>query len=275
MSEVSDIENGLGNNDFKPDNEKADDKQQYAKYDFVINNYTELEVSELKRVLPLISKKAVFGLEVGDSGTPHIQGCLFLNKKMRYRTIVKENSCFARASFRVIRNDKACIEYCQKGEAIYRHGDIPKPPKPLKIIENLYPWQQEIRDLCLTEPDDRTIHWYWEDKGNIGKSAFVKYMVVKHNALFTNGGKHNDLINLVFNNDMDNCNIIIWDLPRASKGHISYSTLESVKNGMVCNTKYETGTKCFNPPHIIVFANYPPDDEGQLSSDRWNIINLK
>jgi len=103
----------------------------------------------------------------------------------------------------------------------------------------------------------------------------VKYCVVKHRVLFCDGGKKSDLINLVFNQDMDLTRCVIWDLPRSAMGNISYATLEAVKNGMVCNTKYETGVKIFNSPHIIVFANFPPDSPAQLSEDRWVIEEIK
>ena len=100
-------------------------------------------------------------------------------------------------------------------------------------------------------------------------------MYVKHKILFCDGGKKPDLINLAFNNDMNECKCVIWDIPRSAKGSISYSTLEAFKNGLICNTKYETGVKAFNPPHIFVFANFPPDDEAKLSPDRWNITHLE
>ena len=73
---------------------------------------------------------------------------------------------------------------------------------------------------------------------------------------------------------MEKAKCIFWDLPRSTRGSISYSTLESVKNGLVCNTKYETGVKAFNPPHIIVFANFPPEKVEELSADRWKITCL-
>ena len=147
-------------------------------------------------------------------------------------------------------------------------------PKPIKIISNLYDWQKNIEELCMSEPDDRKIHWFWEEKGNIGKSAFIKYMVVKHNILYCGGGKHQDIMNLVFNQDMDKSNVVMFDIPRAHEGHISYASLECIKNGLVCNTKYETGVKVFNSPHLIVFANFPPNDESKLSDDRWVIKEL-
>lgn len=243
---------------------------QKYKYDFVLNNYTEDEVSQVSQTLRRIAKKAVVGKEVGESGTPHLQGYFSLIKKERMTSLVK-HAGFARASFRECRNEEALIAYCQKENNIILSIGL---PKPISIIKELYPWQKKIEDVYHTEPDNRSIYWFWESTGNVGKSAFVKYMVVKHNALFCDGGKKNDLINLVFNNDMDNCKCVIWDLPRSTKGMVSYSTLESIKNGLVCNTKYETGTKAFNPPHIFVFANYPPDDETQLSKDRWRIYEL-
>jgi len=49
--------------------------------------------------------------------------------------------------------------------------------------------------------------------------------------------------------------------------------LESIKNGLIVNTKYETGSKLFNSPHIIVFSNMSPDVSA-MSMDRWKIICL-
>ena len=99
-------------------------------------------------------------------------------------------------------------------------------------------------------------------------------MIIKHKVLFCSGGKHSDIMNLVFNQDMDTCNCVMFVLPRTNKGQISYASLESIKNGMVCNTKYDTGVKIFNSPHVFVFANFPPDDESLLSGDRWHIQEL-
>lgn len=240
------------------------------KYDFVINNWTQQELADVCQTLNNIAKKAIVGSEIGEQGTPHLQCYVSLKKKERI-TALRKLPGLHRASFRKCRNEKALEEYCMKGGNILLRIGY---PAPIKIINKLYPWQEEIEKLTLTEPDDRKIYWYWESNGNIGKSAFVKYMIVKHKALFCDGGKKSDLINLVFNNNMDDCRVVIWDLPRATQGHISYSTLESIKNGMICNTKYETGVKVFNAPHIIVFANYPPEDESMLSADRWVIKNL-
>lgn len=237
--------------------------------DFVINNYTEEEVCQVKETIKKLCKKGGFGKEVGEGGTPHLQGAMWLSKKMRYTGLHKEAG-LARASFRPIRNEKAMEQYIQKEGDAWLWGF----PKPIKVIKELRPWQKQLEDRLLEEPDDRTIHWVWETKGGVGKSSFCKYMVVKHQALYCAGGKVSDIMNLVFNCNMDETSIVIFDIPRANAGNVSYAALESIKNGLVCNTKYETGVKVFNSPHIVCFANFEPSDMSKLSADRWNIIDL-
>jgi len=256
-----------GNNEHSP---KPKITPKY-KYDFVINNFTEPELCQLCLTIKDIAKKAIIGKEVGEQGTPHLQCYISLKKKLRISELTKLAG-FERASMRECRNESALIDYCKKdGAVVYSLGF----PKPIKTITTLRPWQQGVMEIFNKEPDDRSIYWFWEPIGNVGKSALVKYMVVHHNALFCDGGKKSDIINLVFNNNMDECKCVIWDIPRSSKGAVSYSSLESIKNGLVCNTKYETGVKVFNPPHIFVFANFEPDNLENLSMDRWKIAKIE
>ena len=127
----------------------------------------------------------------------------------------------------------------------------------------------------MDEPDDRSIYYFYEIEGNVGKSAFVKHLVHHHKALFIDEGKKSDIINLAYNTDMRLCELVILDVPRANGNKISYKTLESLKNGLICNTKYEPGNGIFNPPTIMIFSNFPPnkDDKG-LSADRWKIAQI-
>jgi hypothetical protein len=67
--------------------------------------------------------------------------------------------------------------------------------------------------------------------------------------------------------------IIIMNIPRCNEGHISYQALEQLKDGLAMSTKYEGGQMCMNSPHVVVFANTPPDME-KMSNDRFNIVNL-
>ena len=100
-------------------------------------------------------------------------------------------------------------------------------------------------------------------------------MYVKHGVITIQGGKLADIINIIFNLNMDNVKAIMIDIPRNHKNHVSYSAIECILNGMITNTKFETGVKVFNPPHLVVFSNfYPEKGEDILSDDRWDIIEL-
>lgn len=233
---------------------------------FTLNNYSKEEYSSIVSIFDSKAKLYIIGDEVGDSGTPHLQGYVEFKTKIRPLNLFD----FKRIHWEKCKGSKdENISYCSKQKVLASKG----LPKPIKIIENLYPWQKSIEDIVISEPDDRKVYWFWEEEGNVGKSALIKYLCVKYGCAFCCGGKYSDIMNLIFNTDMDKCNCVLFDIPRCNKGHISYSSIESIKNGLVCNTKYETGYKYFNSPHIIVFANEEPDTD-MLSQDRWVINKL-
>lgn len=246
---------------------------QLKKWVFTLNNYTEQDITKILETCNAFCEKYGFQTEAGENGTPHLQGAIWLKKAMRW----SELKLSSNMHWEKMKSDVGSNNYVQKEDSYtgrrWNFGLTP-PPKPLKIISKLYPWQQGVLDIYNTEPDDRLVYWFWEHKGGTGKSAFVKYMVKTHNVLFCNGGKTKDLINLVFNQDMDATKCIIWDLPRENEGFVSSSTVEAVKNGMVCNTKFETGVKLFNSPHVIIFSNFPPASKEGLSADRWVVREI-
>lgn len=233
---------------------------------FTLNNWSKEELSSIISVFDTKARLYIIGDETGSCGTPHLQGYVEFKAKCRPLNLF---------TFKRIHWEKAKgtreenIFYCSKQKVLCSFGI----PKPIQIIHNLYSWQKDIEDIILTEPDDRKVYWFWDDDGNIGKSAFIKYCCVIHRVAFCCGGKYSDIMNLIFNTDMDKVNCVMFDIPRCNNGHISYSSIESIKNGLVCNTKYETGFKVFNSPHVFVFANEPPD-RNQLSADRWIVTKL-
>lgn len=253
-----------------PASKKQPNRRLY--YAFTLFNY---EVNDLEKAfrqrLSDISNKFLYGREVcPTTSSKHLQGFCALKKPMRLTELKLPGNPHLEPCYAAEFNN---LNYCSKdNDSIVSKGF----PKPVDILNDnsLYTWQSNLVDVIKSPPDTRKIYWVFEELGNTGKSSFVKYCVVKFNALFCDGGKKSDIINLVFNNNMDECNLIIWDIPRCNFNGISYSALESIKNGLVCNTKYETGVKLFNPPHIIVFANSPPEVE-KLSMDRWQIYNIQ
>lgn len=133
---------------------------------------------------------------------------------------------------------------------------------------NLRKFQKQIDNLIQGTPDQRQILWYWDTEGNSGKTWFSKYLVQKYNALRLENGKSQDL-----KHAYEGQNIVIFDYSRSQADHINYEVLESIKNGCVFSSKYESRSKIFKIPHVIVFANWGPD-ETKLSRDRWYIKEI-
>lgn len=246
---------------------------QLKKWFFTYNNYVLEEIEVIERRLKEICVKYVFQREVGEAGTHHLQGSIWLKTPMR----PTQFNLAKQIHWEKMRNEEASAEYCQKSPTSVE-GASPHIfgfPKPLKIISELKPWQDDIITEIGTEPDGRRLLWIYEDIGKVGKSSLCKYMYVKHNVIPIQGGKLADIMNIVFNLNMDTTTAIAIDIPRKHRNKVSYSSIECILNGMITNTKYETGVKVFNPPHVVVFSNYPPEvDEDHISADRWDIREI-
>lgn len=253
---------------------------QLKKWVFTLNNYTEQDIVEILETCNAHCDKYGFQTEIGDAGTPHLQGAIWLNKKMRW----SEFKLNKNIHWEKMKSDIGSNDYVQKTESYsgrrWNKGLTPIKAPPL-CISILRPWQKEIEDIYHTQSYNeygtgRHVRWYWEANGNIGKTAFVRYMVCKYKEqiMFVKGGKASDLINMLFERNTDLIRCVIWDLPRENEGFVSSMTIECILDGMINNTKYETGTKVFNAPHVFVFSNFPPVSETALSADRWIIKEL-
>lgn len=263
---------GLGNTETKPAHSKKQPSMKYN-YCFTFNN-PQIVPTDLIEILKPLCKKFIFQLEKGANETEHYQGYISLINKNRItnlKKIIHNSIHFEESKGTEEQNVLYCSKTDTRVDGPWIYNMVIK--KPIKIISELYKWQQYIVDIIQKEPDERTVHWFWEKDGNVGKSKLAKYLVVVHNALFIDEGKKADLMNLAFNTNWDLTNTLVVDIPRENYNGTSYKSLEAIKNGMICNTKYETGVKVFNSPHIIVFCNYPPDTD-KLSADRWSIHNI-
>lgn len=258
-----------GNNDSSSPNLNA-----LYKYDFVLNNYTEQEVCQLKLTLAKICKKAIFGFEIGEEeGTPHLQGYMSLIRKERYTGLHKYPG-LERASFRKCRNERDLITYCRKDGNFWEHGF---PKKYVVEIENFFPWELEIIDILKTEPDSRTIRWYWEPNGCAGKTTFQKYIYTHFPDVIVCGGKSADMKNCIVEYQKQNnklpC-IVLINLPKTQElDYFSYTGVEEVKDMFFYSGKYEGGMICGKNPHIIIFANEPPQSH-KMALDRWVIKKI-
>lgn len=88
---------------------------------WTLNNPTPEETLQAMKLFdPDKMKYLVFGREVGEEGTPHLQGFVSFKKKQRFRLVKKQT--FDRAHFEVARNPLACIQYCKKDGAYEEFG---------------------------------------------------------------------------------------------------------------------------------------------------------
>lgn len=235
------------------------------------NNYISGEPEKIERIMREFCTEFKFQEETGAEGTKHLQGSFHLTKPMR-PTQFKLGDMAGTPWWKRTNNGEAADAYCCKNET--RTGKLFTWPPPLELRNPEFPWEFKILKLLAEKPDYRKVYWFWEEGGCRGKSSFVKWISFHYGAIFCNGGQYKDLVNLIFKTDMNKCRCVVFDTNRCKGGHISYDVLESIKNGMVCNTKYETGVKLFNSPHVIIFANEPPSNPEKLSPDRWVIEKI-
>lgn len=236
---------------------------------FTVNNPELEQMEQMEQVFRHECKWYIFQEETGEQGTPHLQGTLCLKTKQRLTQLKKIDP---KIHWEPTKSVKASICYCTKYETrtgkIWSFGiDI---PKPLKLHEPRG-WQLQVMDIIKEEPDERTIHWFWDPDGNIGKTVLCKYLVAKHNALMLTG-KSNDMYHMI-SKFPDKRELILIDCPRSSQDYINYGAIEQIKNGLIFSGKYEGSQLVFNCPHVICFANQEPDYT-KMSNDRWNVIDL-
>lgn len=238
-------------------------------YCFTLNNYTPTELITVPEILGNLGNY-IYGFEIGEELTPHLQGYIVLTFKERITSLKKHGGGLERMHWEKCKGSQdENLRYCRKqGNYVSNYWEDLKLINPDKI------WMRQILEIISSPAHERHIYWFWESTGGVGKSSFAKVLCSQHNAIYIDEGKKSDLINIVYNIDnITSKSVIVIDVPRDNGNTVSYKAIEQIKNGMICNTKYETGMKLFNSPHIIIFANMPPETH-KLSADRWKIFEI-
>lgn len=249
---------------------------QLKKWFFTFNNYTQKDIERLETYFKAVCKEYVFQEEIGENNTPHLQGNIYLHKKMRWSqfNLPKE------IHWEKTHNYEAAIDYCMKNDT--RNGKIYTNIEPREEIEcinleDLYDWQKEIYEYVNNKPDPREILFVIDKEGNKGKSELCRFLCIKNKAVLLSG-KTNDMkygIIKYFEKNNRYPKIILIDLPRTyNSDYLCYTGIEEIKNGMFFNTKYESEMCIFNRPHIIIFTNEKPANANNLSQDRWKFKDL-
>lgn len=231
-------------------------------------------------LMALGAEKYVFQMERGKKGTPHWQGVFSFMRTKRWSIL--DNACSHDAVWLPCISVKAARVYCSKvrsslGETYCKGYVIPEELIDPLAGKELYDWQSEILQLCTGVADERKVYWYWSEAGDIGKSALCKHMCLTLERCFVMGGRFKDsmyAIAKMVNEKLQPPKVIIFDVPRSMQkdGYpmVSYHVMEKIKDGCFFSPKYESEMVLFNPCHVIVFANLPPN-RTQLSRDRWQV----
>lgn len=223
----------------------------------------------------LDAKTYVFQLEKGESGNLHYQGAVQFKNQVSFSTLKQHHGSIHWE--RCGNYDKA-KRYCSKEESRV-DGPWSKGlliPKPISLISpnNYNNFQAHVIGLANGCVNDRSVYWFWERSGGVGKTALCKILAMRMGALVVSG-KASDIKYAVskYIDSGKELKIIVFHFVRSVEQFVSYDAIESIKDGLFFNSKYECGMYVFNSPHVFCFANFEPDYD-KLSEDRWIVKNI-
>lgn len=235
-----------------------------------------------KKELGKFAKKWVFQLERGAVlGRLHFQGRLSLVKKKRHAEIVKQfHPEWNITWLHEYGDEPESFTYVTKDETRvagpWSDRDQPKyVPRQIRGI-TLQGWQLELRNHLQTW-DTRRIHFVVDPAGGIGKSTFVTYMRVMHQAIKipqscqTADDMMQYACKMVGERKTDI--IFLIDVPRAvpDKSWGKWiSVMEDLKTGFMYDHRYTAVANDIDCPGICLFCNEEPPSF-MLTSDKWVI----
>lgn len=262
----------------EPPRKKAKQVTPAKKWVFTDHDASEGRQDAWRKLCGGKLEKLAFQVEIGEeTKKEHLQGCFVFKKKGR------GSSLFKGPHFEKQRGTEAeAVAYATK-EDTRKDGVEPFVygyPEPLDKWTHLdmCKCQTLICDAFRTRCDkkSRTVNWFWESQGGWGKTEMALYLVDQHKAIVLQGASKDCLHGIKDTVEKTGAcpPIVIFDVPRVNAGHVSYQSIEAIKNGLFFSGKYESAMCRFNRPHVIVFSNQEPEIEN-LSEDRWNVVQLQ
>lgn len=251
--------------------------KQYA----VVIGLDELDVDPtiIRSWADLLCTEYVFQKERSETGHLHFQ-CWFRFKARHQGVWIQHQLAHVSSNVRWqrVRKTDAVQRYVSKIDTRvagpWAKG-IPIPWDESEIenildFTSMYGWQRDLwAVVSMPVACPRRIHWIWEPEGACGKSTFARTVVFKKHDAIIVGGRPGDMLFAV-----SQCasppHIVIVDVARAQKLHAGfYVGLESIKNGTFFASKFKSAMfKSAKIPHVVVFANCPPERGDYWSHDR-------
>jgi len=125
-----------------------------SRWCLTLNNYTDAEVANWDATLndQLVFRYAIYGKEVGDNGTPHLQAFVILNQPARLTAIKALLGDRIHAEFAKGTSKQAAV-YCKKEGNYVEYGEFPGAQGRRTDIDLFVDWVK-AQD---TKPNDRDI----------------------------------------------------------------------------------------------------------------------
>lgn len=271
MAQLAQLAQGEGNTRTPPKKARA--------WLMVWNNYSEENLAWMAQWAQHNCKEYRINQEIGEKEhTPHLQMALYLNNARTWDSMKK---LFPTQHMQMAESWKKVKNYSSKektripGTVCIKEGGTVRDPLAGK---ELWPFQKEVLARLKSPADDRTIHWFWEPTGCTGKTTLVKSICINHEDAIFVSGKAGDMKCAIATMIKEKCapKIVLLGLPRTAEDFTGslYQGLEEIKDGVFFSGKYESGMVLFDSPHVMVFANWPPDMT-KLSTDRWNVREIR
>jgi len=241
---------------------------------FTLNNYTEEDVQKL---LGYECKYVCFGKEVGESGTPHLQGYIAFKDPRTLKTLKKVDK---KAHWEVSKGlPSQAITYCKKEGNFFEAGVVPVDPVAKGQLEKRR-WEDAFSAVAENRLDDvpkdilcrglKSIE-YAVTRVNESKRQLVKLDALDNEWRWgdpqsgkSEGARNENpdhYIKLARSKWFDGYNfedvVIIEDIdPESAKTAQFLKTLADV---YVVPVEVKGGTLKIRPKRVIVTSNYPPD----------------
>lgn len=141
-----------------------------------------------------------------------------------------------------------------------------------------YPWQESILEMMKVTRDRRTVHVIIDIEGGKGKSSLIEMMLAKkigYRIPFMKSYKEltTYVCSLLVERKERSPKNFCFDIPRAILTDCIFSSIETIKGGLLFDARYKATEWRYNVPNIFVFTNDIPDIK-LLSKDRWKLWTI-
>lgn len=279
MSKIVGIVGGKGNTVPSPKKQDSVSKRWCFTHHITDIKSEDALIKKLVGVFKSLTSYFIFSIEIGsETKKRHIQGYVEWKTPRRLtacKVIIDNTTHWEKSKGNKDDNITYCSKEPIKGPFTYENSHRYTAEELGLITEDmLFDWQKDIINIVNKKPEKRKIYWFWSEKGEIGKTEFVKYLIYHYGAEFIQGKKA-DIMCAICGKDgkKEIKKTYILGFSRTVEDYISYDAIETIKDGLLFSSKYESGSMIIPVPHVFIFCNFPPNEE-TMSKDRWVIKQL-